>query len=107
MSHVGAAGVLTAGSDLEELMKSAFGDVTKKLTGKNIPQNTRALRIVVERILHPILCEVSTFDELVEELKASTAKSRTAKHWVENLLPVMMMVIIRAKQEGEWLYTCG
>ena len=32
------------------------------------------------------------------------SKSRTAKHWVENLiLPVLLMLIfIRAEQEGEW-----
>ena len=37
------------------LMKAAFGGVTKMLTGKNIPKNTRALRIVVEQVLHRIL----------------------------------------------------
>ena len=59
------------------------------------------------QILHPILCEVSTIDELMQELKA-----RTAKHWVENLpLPVMMMVVvfIRAEQETciDPLHTAG
>ena len=82
-------------SDLEELMKAAIGGVIKMLTDKNFSQNNRALRIVVEQILHPVLYEVSTIDELMQELKA-----RTAKHWVENLLlPVMLMmmvVIIRA-----------
>ena len=39
MSYVGAVGVLMAGSGLEELMKAAFGGVTKMLTGKNFPQN--------------------------------------------------------------------
>ena len=55
------------------------------LTGKNFPQNTRALRIVVEQVLHQILREVDTFDELMPELKARTSKSRTAKHWMETL----------------------
>ena len=71
------------------------------LTGKNFTQNTRALRIVVEQVLHQILCEVNTFDECMQELKARVSKSRTAKHWVENLiLPVLLMV--RAEREGEW-----
>ena len=48
--HVGAVGVLMAGSGLEELMKAAFGGVMKMLIGKNFPQNTRALRIVVEQV---------------------------------------------------------
>ena len=93
-----------AGSGLEELMKTAFGGVTKMLTGKNFPQNTRALRIAVEQVLHQILCEVFTFDEPMQELKARTSKSRSAKHWVENLiLPVLLMLMfIRAEREGEW-----
>ena len=93
--YVGAAEVLMAGSGLEELMKAAFGGVAKMLTGKNFPQNTRALRIAEEQLLHQILCEVNTFDELVqEELKARASKSRTAKYWVENLImPVLLMLI--------------
>ena len=65
ISYVGAVGVLMAGSELEEIMKAAFGSVTKMLTGKNFPQNTRALIIVVEQVLHQILCEVNTFDQLM------------------------------------------
>ena len=34
-----------AGSRLEEVMKAAFGGLMKMLTGKNFPENTRALRI--------------------------------------------------------------
>ena len=64
MSYIGAAGVLMACSGLEELMKAVFGGVTKMLTDTNFSQNTRALRIVVEQILQPILCEVSTLDDL-------------------------------------------
>ena len=60
-------------------MKAAFGGVTKMLTGKNFPQNTRALRIVVEHVLHQILYVVNTFDELMQKLKARSSKSRTAK----------------------------
>ena len=75
MNCVGSAGVLITESGLEELMKAAFGGVTKMLTGKNFPQNTTALRIVVEQVLHQILREVNTFDELMQELKARTSKS--------------------------------
>ena len=103
MSYVGAVGVLMAGSGLEELMKAAFGGEMKMLTGKNFPQNTKALKIVVEQVLHQFLCEVNTFDELMQELKARASKSRTAKHSVENLiLPVLLMLMfIRAEREGE------
>ena len=36
-------------------LKSAFGGVEKMLSGKNFPQNTRALRVCVEEILQSIL----------------------------------------------------
>ena len=79
--------------------ESCFGGVLKILTGKNFSQNTRALRIVVEQVLHQILCEGNTFDELMQELKVRTSTSRTARYWVENLiLPVLLMLIfIRAE----------
>ena len=66
--------------------------------------NTRALRIVVEQVLHQILYEVNTFDELMQELKARASKSRTATHWVENLIlsVLLMLIFIRAEREGEW-----
>ena len=102
MSYVGAVRVLMAGSGLEELMKAAFGGVMKMLTVKNFPQNTRDLRIVVGQVLHQILCEVNTFDELMQELKTRASKSRTAKHWVENLiLPVLLMLIFIRAEQGE------
>ena len=86
MSYVGAVGILMAGSGLEELMKAAFGGVTKMVTGKNFPQNTKALGIVVEQVLHQILCATPLmFDEHMQELKARASMSRTAKHWVETL----------------------
>ena len=61
-------------------MKVAFGGVTKILTGKNFPQNSRALIIIVEQVLHKIQCEMNTVDELMWELKASASRSKTAKH---------------------------
>ena len=90
-----------AGSGLEELMKSAFGGVMKMLTGKNFSPNTRALRIV-ESKFYIKFCVKSTPLNVMQELKARASKSRTAKHWVENLiLPVLLMLIfIRAELEG-------
>ena len=70
MSYAGAVEVLMTGSGLEELMKVAFGCVMKMLTRKNFQQITTALRNVVEQVLHQILSEVNTFDELMQELNA-------------------------------------
>ena len=72
-------------------------------TGKNFSQNTRALRIVVEQVLHQILCEVNTSDELMQEMKARASKSRTATLGGNLILPVLLMLIfIRAEREREW-----
>ena len=40
---------------LSNLLKSAFGDVEKMLSGKNVSHNTRALFICVEEVLRSIL----------------------------------------------------
>ena len=96
MSYVGGVGVLMTGSGLEELMKAVFGSVTKMLTGKNLPQKTRALRIVVEQVVHQIL----SFDEIMQELRARASKSGTAKQWVENFIlrVLLMLIFIRVSE---------
>ena len=55
ISSVGCIGHLMAGSVLAEFMKSSFGSVEKKLSGKQCPSNIRALRIVIEVLLEDIL----------------------------------------------------
>ena len=54
MSFVGCVGTLMADTELKEVMESAFGGVTKLLSGKNFPQNVRGLRLVVEELLRSI-----------------------------------------------------
>ena len=51
MNFVGAVGTLMSDSGLEDVMKAAFGGVAKMLSGKNFPQNFRALCMVVEETL--------------------------------------------------------
>ena len=53
MSFVGAVGTLMI--DTEPIMSVAFGGVSKMLTGKKIPQNIWALRIVVQELLHGLI----------------------------------------------------
>ncbi|KAJ8317815.1 hypothetical protein KUTeg_004635 [Tegillarca granosa] len=57
MSFVGSVGTLMASSGLEKLLESTFGGVAKMLSGKKFPQNVRALRLVAELLLRPILSE--------------------------------------------------
>ena len=75
------------------------------LLGKNFPQNTRALRIVVEEILNPLVKESTSFDNLMDLLKDKSQQSRTAKLWVECLIkPVfLMMMFVKAEREANWL----
>lgn len=93
-----------AETGLEEIMKSAFGSVPKMLAGKMFPQNFRALRLVVEEILRPILIKVKSRDDLMIVLENMASSSPTSKLWLENLVkPVfIMMVFVRAEREGEW-----
>jgi hypothetical protein len=74
------------------------------LTGKKYPQNTRALRLVVEEILRDTLYFVNSCRELLDKLFKMTEASRTSKHWVNNLiLPVfLIMIFVQAEREGDW-----
>ena len=103
-SFVGSVGNLMANSGLEDLMKSAFAGVSKMLSGKNFPMNVRALRMVVEELLRNSINTFTSYDEMIDELDKKSNKSRTAKHWVMNLIkPVLiMMMYVRAEREGEW-----
>jgi Na+/H+ antiporter NhaA len=75
-------------------MKVAFGGVAKMLTGKKYPQSTRTLRLVVDEILRNTLCLVDSYHELLDKLFKMAEASRTSKHWVNNLiLPVFLIMI--------------
>jgi hypothetical protein len=75
-------------------VKAAFDGVAKMLTGKKYPQNTRALRLVVEEILRDTLDLVNSYHELLDKLFNMVEASRTLKYWVNNLiLPVFLLMI--------------
>ena len=113
MSFVGAVGTLMRGSGLEEILKSTFAGVPKLLSGKKFPQNVRALRIVTEELLRPLLDyhqELHSTKELTEYLALESQKSNTTKLWVDCLIkPVLiMMKFVRAEREGDWpLHLCA
>ena len=104
MSFVGSVGALMGNSGLEEVLKAAFGGVTRMLTGKCFPQNTRALQMVAEELLQPIISRAESHEDLVSILEKDATTSRTAKVWVENIIkPVLIMIIyVRAEREAEW-----
>ena len=90
---------------LDDLLKAAFGGVDKMLSGKNFPQNFRALRIVVEELLRDFILNHSNMEEMQSFLTTISSQSRTSKLWVNNLIrPVLyMMLYVRAEREGDWL----
>ena len=106
MSFVGSIGTLMADTGLEEIMDVAFGGVPKMLTGKKYPQNVRALRMVVEQLLHSVISQdtIQCYSQLMDVLETQASQSRTARIWLDNLIkPVMiMMTFIRAEREGDW-----
>ncbi|KAK4317683.1 hypothetical protein Pmani_011244 [Petrolisthes manimaculis] len=91
-------------SGLEDIMKAAFGGVTKMLTGMKYSQNFRALRLVVEEVLRDTLNSVSSYQELFDELSMKAEASHTTKHWVNNLIlqVFLMMIFVRVEWEGDW-----
>ena len=103
MSFLGSIGTLMADTGLEPIMNAAFGGVPKMLT---YPQNSRALRIVVEELLRGIITstECQTYSQLMDVLEDQAAQSRTTKLWVDNLIkPVLIvMLFIRAEREADW-----
>ena len=63
MSFIGCCGTLMANSGLDDLLKSAFGSVEKMLSGKNFPQNFRALRMIIEELLRD---DISKMDNMAQ-----------------------------------------
>ena len=48
----------------------------------NFPQNTRALRVVDDELLQPIISRAESQEDIVSILEKETTTSRTAKVWV-------------------------
>ena len=107
MSFIGAVGNLMKETGLADIMSSAFAGVNKMLIGKKFPMCMRALRMVVEVVLQPILNEltVQCYDTFIASLEERAQKSRTYRLWLDCLIkPVLlMMTYIRAEREGDWL----
>ena len=81
MNYIGCIGSLMADTGMQEVLEKVFGSVLKVLTGKKCPQCARALRLLVEELLHPILRDerMDFHDMLQEYLTKVTGKIRTQK----------------------------
>jgi hypothetical protein len=107
---IGCIGSLVADSGCVEVLEAAFGGVTKMLTGKKYPQNFRALVLLTEELLRPIILstdpalDISSMDELQTHLDLVSAQSRTAKFWIDVVIrpTFLCMKFVRAEREGEF-----
>ena len=79
MSFIAAVGNLMPETGLADIMSSAFAGVHKMLVGKKFPMCMRALRMVVEVILEPVLKEldVGCCDTFIGNLEEKAQKNRT------------------------------
>ena len=92
---------------LTEVLSAAFGGVLKMLSGKKFPESVRALRMLTECLLEPILTTESTadMDELHAILNRAASKTRTAHLWVDCLIKPVFIILryVWAVREGDWL----
>ena len=107
MSFIGTIGANEADSGLTEVLESTFSGVAKMLSGLNIPQNLRALRMRTEELLRELLqpdSEIQSMDDLETHLDHLSEKSRTAKLWITTIIrPIrLMMQYVRAEREGDF-----
>ena len=83
MDFVGSIGTLMADSGLKDILSTTFGSVDKMLQGKKYPQNVRALRLLTEELLRPVLekldMQLANMDDLEKVLDELSAESRTMK----------------------------
>ena len=103
---IGCIGGLAADSGCAEVLSAAFAGVPKLLSGKKYPQNFRALVMLTEELLRPILTEESTditsMEALQKQLDKLSLKSRTTKFWVDVVIrpTLLCMKFVRAEREG-------
>lgn len=109
MNIIGCIGKLATGSGLSDILQAAFGGVEKMLSGKKYPQNFRALVILVEELLRPLLnpsngeCQFETYEQLISYLNQLRENSRTAKFWIDVIIKptLLCMRFVRAERESK------
>ena len=74
------------------------------LIGKKFPMNIRALLLVILELLRGLVDEIVDYDDLIFFLDSLAIKSYLAKHWVNNLIkPILiMMLYVRGERQGEF-----
>ena len=104
MAFIHAICILMIG--IKPLLASTFGSVDKMMSGKKYPQNFRALRMIAEEVLRPVIENnpgITSMGDLKKYLAELSNKSKTAKLWTDCLIkPVyILMSFLRAAHENE------
>jgi len=84
-------------SGLKEILSTTFGSIEKILQGKKYAQNVRAVRMLTEELVRPVLekenSDIASTDDLENALDELSARSRTTKLWVYNIIkPTFLMM---------------
>ena len=82
MSFAGAVGSLMEESGLENILHAAFSGVPKMLSGKNFPQNIRALRLLTEELPRGVIIDMNdseSYSDLMQILNEREIQSRTTR----------------------------
>ncbi len=85
MSYCGCNGTLMADIGILEILSIPFGSVMTMLSGKKFPQNVRALRMLVDKLLQTLFGKhnFQRMADLQHELDDLSSKSKTAKLWID------------------------
>jgi len=60
--------------------------------------------MVVKELLRDKIRDMQSYDDLKVFLEETALQSKTSKHWINNLIkPIFIILLhIRAEREGEW-----
>jgi len=109
---IGCIGGLATDSGCADVLGAAFRGVPKMLSGKKYPQNFRALVMLTEELLRPVLTpdpapppndDITSMEELQRCLDSLSTQSRTAKFWIDVIIrpTLLCMKFVRAEREGK------
>ena len=94
MSFTGCIETLMSNTELEDILKSAFGRVKKMLLIKFFPKNVKALRMIVKVLLRLYINDVHDDNDMDKFLDDILQKSKTANLLVNSLVKLMFLVVM-------------
>ena len=101
VSYIGSIGVLMAGTCMKEILEKAFGGVSKMSTVKKYPQNLRALKMLMEEVLRPLLKDrkITSHSHLMNVLKEKSKSRRTTKVLVDVRIKPLLLCLLFIRAE--------